>query len=100
MGFPYTADCEPFECVRQGSGGCLVMPGRVVKAFVCMAAVTIDGQDMKLSNGWFEDSWTYNCLTGGSVTVLWQLYRPLLGNTVEIATGETLRLRSSPPVSP
>ena len=73
---------------------------KVVKAFACMAAVTIDGQGMKLSNGWFEDSWTYNCLTGGSVTVLWQLYRPLLGNTVEITTGETLRLRSSPPVSP
>ena len=42
---------------------------------------------MKLSDGWFEDSWTYNCQTGGSVTVLWQLYRPLLGNTVEITTG-------------
>lgn len=50
-------------------------------------AVTIDGQDLKLSNGWFEDSWTYNCQTGGSVSVLWQLYRPLLGNTVEITTG-------------
>ncbi|CAK0735989.1 hypothetical protein CVIRNUC_000673 [Coccomyxa viridis] len=48
--------------------------------------LTIDGQDMKLTNGWFEDSWTYNCQTGGSVTVLWQLYRPLLGNTVEITT--------------
>ncbi len=57
---------------------------------VCPArAVTIDGEDMKLSNGWFEDSWTYNCLTGGSVSVLWQLYRPLLGNTVEITTGAT-----------
>ena len=52
-----------------------------------LGAVTIDGQDMKLTNGWFEDSWTYNCQTGGSVTVLWQLYRPLLGNTVEITTG-------------
>ncbi|CAL5225282.1 g8079 [Coccomyxa viridis] len=48
--------------------------------------LTIDGQDLKLSNGWFEDSWTYNCQTGGSVSVLWQLYRPLLGNTVEITT--------------
>ena len=52
-----------------------------------LGAVTIDGQDMKLTNGWFEDSWSYNCQTGGSVTVLWQLYRPLLGNTVEITTG-------------
>ena len=94
-----TADYEAFEFVRQGSGEYLVTPGWVVKAFVCVAAVTIDGQDLKLSNGWFEDSWTYNCLTGGSVTVLWQLYRPLLGNTVEITTGETLQLRSSPTVS-
>jgi hypothetical protein len=84
--------------VRQGSRECFVTPGWVVKAVVCVAAVTIDGQDMKLSNGWFEDSWTYNCLTGGSVAVLWQLYRPLLGNTVEITTGETLQL-SSPSVS-
>lgn len=59
----------------------------VVKIGCNVCAVTIDGQDMKLSNGWFEDSWTYGCQTGGSVTVLWQLYRPLLGNTVEITTG-------------
>ena len=51
------------------------------------AAVTVDGTQLKLPDNWFEDSWTYDCAEGGSVTVLWQLYRPLLGNTVEITTG-------------
>ena len=53
-------------------------------------AVTVDGTQLKLPDNWFEDSWTYDCLGGGSVTVLWQLYRPLLGNTVEITTGNAV----------
>lgn len=55
---------------------------------LCCLAVTVDGTELKLDNGWYEDSWTYPCALGGSVSVLWQLYRPLLGNTVEIATGK------------
>ncbi|CAL8467174.1 g6710 [Coccomyxa elongata] len=48
--------------------------------------LTVNGEELKLDNGWYEDSWTYACAMGGSVSVLWQLYRPLLGNTVEIVT--------------
>ena len=47
----------------------------------------VNGQQLILPDNWFEDSWTYLCAEGGKVTVLWQLYRPLLGNTVEIETG-------------
>ena len=60
---------------------------------MCCPTVTVDGQELKLDNGWYEDSWTYPCSIGGSVSVLWQLYRPLLGNTVEIVTGESPILR-------
>jgi hypothetical protein len=50
--------------------------------------VTVDGNELSVNNGWYEDSWTYPCNSGGAVTILWQLYRPLLGNTVEIVTGK------------
>ncbi len=55
---------------------------------MCCHTASVDGQELRLDNGWYEDSWSYLCSTGGSVSVLWQLYRPLLGNTVEISTGE------------
>ncbi len=51
------------------------------------AAVTVNGVQLRLPDNWFEDSWSYECAGGGTVSVLWQLYRPLLGNTVEIETG-------------
>ena len=47
----------------------------------------MDGKLISMDPDVHEVSNTYNSSDGGQMTVLWQQYRPLLGDTTELSTG-------------
>lgn len=69
---------------------------------MCPAAVTLDGE--RLHFGENENSQAHELKTAaGKFRLLWQLFRPKLGNTIELTTGVALyptNALNSPPFLP
>ena len=53
-------------------------------------AVFVDDQMLNFASGQNAMGQQYTCIEGGTLMLLWQLYRPLLGATVELTSGEAL----------
>ena len=51
------------------------------------AAVTVDGKSQQMDLNTHEMSGMYAGQDGTQLTLLWQQYRPLLGETAELSTG-------------
>jgi len=61
--------------------------GPPVTAAAGRAAVTVDGKVVVMDPDVHEVSSTYSSTDGGQLLLLWQQYRPLLGDTGELTTG-------------
>ncbi len=83
-------------CMQPGCGG----PSRSwelpVTAAAGRGAVTVDGKVVVMDPDVHEVSSTYSSTDGGQLLLLWQQYRPLLGDTAELTTGAPAPLPPTP----